>query len=221
MPLATGHNSALDVELPAGGVLHLQTIEEVQLWEEIRDKYKSEHQLSKTNDLVLLGAILTQNLALFRAQQRLNGMEPEFDANNQPTGVYKKIELKAADLSGSQQVIIKASAEIRELEKALGIDKKTREQGGTQTVADYVTNLKKLGRIFGVHISRRTLAYEALAMRLRTELRILENADAEDRAHHNVTPDSILKWVREDLGKLEQIDKEFAKTKQAVFLGKV
>jgi hypothetical protein len=221
MPLGQGHNSALDVELPAGGVLHLETIEEVEVWETLADKYTSEHHLSKTNDLVNLGVILTHNLALFRAQQLLNGMEPEYDANNQPTGTYKKVQMKPADRAATQQVIIKASTEIRELEKALGIDKKTREQGGSQTVPDYLTHLKKLGHSMGVHISKRLTEYERVMMRVRTEIRILDNADVEDRAHHNITPESIIKGLRDDLVRLEEVDKQFAKNKQAVFLGKV
>lgn len=210
-----------EVELPTGGKLHLQSAEEVQLWEDGERAYKADYVLSKPNDLVLLGAILTQQLALFRAQQRINGMEPVLDANNVPTGQYQVVKMKASELAAAQETVRKASKEIREIESALGIDKKNREAGGSQTVPQYVSFLKRAAHEYGVHISKRTIAYEKFCMALRTKLRILQNADEEDKAYENVSEDSVLEFARNELARLEQIDKDFAKDKGKVFVGKL
>lgn len=213
--------SKFEVELPTGGKLHLLSAEEVQMWEDSERSYKTDYALTKTNDLILLGAILTQQLALFRAQQRINGMEPVLDANNVPTGEYKVEKLKPSELAAAQETVRKASKEIRDIEIALGIDKKNREAGGTQTVPQYVSLLKRAAHEYGVHISKRTLEYERVCMEARTKLRILKNADEEDKAYEGVSEQAILDWLRNELAKLEEIDKKFAKEKGKVFVGKL
>jgi hypothetical protein len=209
------------VHLPAGGQLHLQSAEEVSMWETAEQNYRRDYALDKANDLVLLGAILSQQLALFRAQQEVNGMKPEFDAQSLPTGKYKRVALKPTELKAAQDVVIRASKEIRELESTLGIDKKTRDAGGKETVADYLKELKLAGGQFGIHISERVLAYEEFCMALRTKLRILANGDEEDKAYEGVSEASVLEWARGELARLEEVDKTFAKEKGKVFVGRL
>lgn len=213
--------TTFEVTLPAGGKLELDGIDEVELWEQSSRRYVRDYQLTQQNDLLLLGAILSQQLLLFRAQKRMNGMEPERDANGRPTGRYTMQEPKAADMAAAQGTIKKAAEEIRALEKALGIDKATREAGGAHTVTQYVTDLKAAAREYGVHLSKRTLAYEEFANGLRWRLRILHNGDAEDRAYHKLTEKSVLSWANFALAELEAIDKAFAREKGRLFVGKV
>jgi hypothetical protein len=61
-----------EVDLPAGGRLKLNSADEVQLWEESAQRYVDDYGLSKANDLMLLGAILSQGVAMYRAQQDLS-----------------------------------------------------------------------------------------------------------------------------------------------------
>jgi hypothetical protein len=121
----------------------------------------------------------------------------------------------------AQGVLIKAATEIRELEKALGIDKKTREAGGQHTVTDYITRLKRAAHAKGVRIAERVKAYEAFMMELRWKLRLLQNGDDEDRKYHNVSEKSICEWAARELEKLEEADKKWAKEKGKVFLGRL
>lgn len=211
----------IEVDLPAGGKLHLQTPEEAELWERTRDRYKADYSLTKTNDLVLLGAILTQNLAMFRAQQAINGMEAELDATGVPTGRYKSVKVSVRDASAAQQMVLNAAKEIRELEKALGIDKKTRDAGGGDSIAGYLGSLKIAGRQLGIHITKRTKAYEEFCMEMRWRIRVLDQGDAEDKAHHGISEKSILDFARTRLAELEDIDKKFAQEKGRVFVGKL
>jgi hypothetical protein len=209
-----------EVDLPAGGKLMLHSLEEVDLWEESAKRYIQDYELSQQNDLLLLGAVLSQQLAMFRAQQRMNGMTPKLDENGVPTGQYMRKELKVNDMGAAQSTIVKASTEIRELEKALGIDKKTREAGGAHTVQNYVGTLKAAARQYGIHLSQRMKAYESLAMEARWKLRLMRNGDAEDRAYHKLTPQVVCEWLEVELAELEKLDKQFAREKHAVFVGR-
>jgi hypothetical protein len=220
--LSSDFPASFEVDLPGGGRLHLQTQDEVDLWETSREKYVQSYGLAEQNDLLLLGAILSQQLQMFRAQQQMSGMEPEFDNSGLPTGRYrKKKEQKAADMTAAGNIITKAATEIRELEKALGIDKKTREQGGQETVRGYVLTLKEAARNYGLHVSERLKRYEKVMMEARWKLRLLRNGDSEDRAYHDITPEKILAWLEKELAAIEDFDKEFGRDQAKAYLGKI
>lgn len=193
-------SSTFDVDLPAGGRLVLNTADEVEAWNAAAKAYIEDFGLNKAVDLTLLGALLSLNLAMYRAQQDLG--DPK----------------KAA---GAQTQIGKIAEQIRELQKALGIDKKSREAGGQHTVQDYIDNLKAAAHEKGIHIAQRTKAFEALAMEARWKVRLLRNGDAEDRAYHDISEKSIIDWLERELDKLEEADKTWAKTKGKVFVGKL
>lgn len=190
----------LEVELPAGGTLTLKDTEEVRMWETAAKRYVDDYSLHKANDLMLLGAILSQSLTLYRAQRDLQDEEKSGKAQGQ---------------------IIKASGEIRELEKALGIDKKSREAGGQHTVATYIENLKRAAHERGVRLSERVIEYEQFMMELRWKLRLLRNGDAEDRSHHGLSEAAVLNWASDQLDELEEKEKEWANTKGKVFVGRL
>jgi hypothetical protein len=188
------------VELPGGGNLELNDVDEVDLWNTSAEKYIQDYALVKQNDLVLLGAILAQNLAMYRAQRDLRN---------------------AKEAGKAQTMITKAATEIRELEKALGIDKKTREAGGQHTVGNYIATLKQAAHVKGIHIAERTKAYESFAMELRWRLRLLRNGDAEDRKYHDISPEAVCSWAEQQLANLEEGDKRWAQEKGRIFVGRV
>lgn len=189
-----------EVQLPAGGKITLNDADEVLLWDEAARRYIQDYGLAKANDLVLLGAILSQSVAMYRAQQALNDPKKASNAIIQ---------------------IGKCSEHIRELEKSLGIDKKTREQGGQHTTADFVTTLKRAAHAKGIRIADRVKDMEAFFNELKWKIRLLENGDDEDRAQHGLTPQSVLEWASRELGKLEEKEKEWAHTQGKVFVGRL
>jgi hypothetical protein len=209
------------VELPAGGTMHLQSPDEVALWEGALERYRDDYTFSKMNDLFTLGSLLQQQIILFRCQTQINGMEPETGPNGVPTGNYKVVELDAGLLDKYQKQMNAASKEMRELERQLGIDKATRESGGAHTVDSYLKEVKRAAYQRAIHITQRTLEYERVINDLRVRLRILMNGDAEDRAYHNITPKSIILWLKEECDTLAEVDKKFNKEKGKLFIGKL
>lgn len=221
LPIPPEGAKVYPVDLPAGGVLHLQSPDEVSLYEGSLKRYKEEYTFVKTNDLFTLGTLLLQQIILFRAQCAINGMEPEMDEYGVPTGNYRRISYETADLKNSHDLLQKASVEVRNLEKQLGIDKSSREKGNTHTVDSYLKTAKEAAHARGIHIAERTIEYERVINELKWKLRVLYNADKEDRAYHNLTPRTILDWLRDECVKFDEIDKKFAMQKGKVFVGKL
>jgi hypothetical protein len=218
-----GHKLAPDfaVSLPGGGTLHLQTSDEVDMWEESAKRYIEDYSMEAQNDLMLLGAILTQQLALYRAQMKMTGTKAEIDDEGQPTGRYVQTESSNAEMNAAQTTVIKAADQIRELEKALNVDRKSREAGGQHTIASYVETLKEAARKYGIHLSKRVQAYEAFTQALQWRLRLLRNGDAEDRAYHDLTPARICDWAEAELKKLEEVDRQYAREVGSLYVGRV
>lgn len=210
-----------EVELPGGGKLHLQTLDEVEAFEESRDRYLSDYKLTNQSDRLAVNTMLTLHMEAFRAAQRLNGMEAEVDANSVPTGRYKKVEVKGQDRASALTVLIKARESVAETEKSLGIDKRTRDQGGQYDIATYIGGAKQAAREYGVHLSKRYMAYVTFVMALRTQHRMLRQLDSEDLAEMRLTPESLLDWIWNELVKLEEVDKKFAHEKGKLIAGLV
>lgn len=192
--------SSFLVDLPAGGQLTLNDSDEVAMWNTAAERYIEDYGLTKANDLTLLGAVLSCGIEMFRAQRDLS------DAK------------KATSAAGR---ITKMVDTIREIEKQLGIDKKTREAGGKHTVEDYLTRLKHAANMKGVQIAERVKAYEQVMMEARWKIRLLRNGDAEDRQYHGISEKAIVDWLEGELGRIEDADKDWAKTKGRVFVGKL
>lgn len=210
-----------EVDLPAGGKLPLQTIEEVDVYEEARDSYLRDFRIQHHSDKLAVGSLLMMHLEVFRNQQRLNGMEAELDANGVPTGRYVKAQMKQQDKTAALSVLLKVQEEIRSAEKALGVDKKTRDAGGQYDTKAYVDAMKDAANQYGVHLSRRYQAYDAFVRALRVKIKMLDTLDAEDLQHENISVDTIQSFIRASLDRLEEADKKFAHEKGRLIVGTI
>lgn len=216
----TGAN-VFKVEAPGGGGVLLKSQEEVDLYEEMSQAYQRDYRLVRQSEKVLLGSILSQAIILFRAQTELTGLKQAVDAGGVPTGEYEDTKLSGTERSSLQKTISEATKEIREIEKSLGIDKKSRDAGGKENIAEYLTALKRAAHRMGVHIHRRTKLYEEFGMELRWRLRLLRNGDEEDKKYHDISADKICKWAEGILSEIEEFDKLFGKDQAKLFGGKL
>lgn len=208
------------VELPGGGGgITLQSREEVDRWTVLETAYRDQYDLRKINDLTNLGTLLVQHVNLYRAQQAITGRVPELDDEELPTGRYLSRMLKPAELRAHQDVINTTSKEIREIEKTMGIDKASRDKAGDESLKSWLTGMKARAHRYGLHVSKRVTAYETFAMELRWRLRLNEVGDAEDKQYESAGDTDIIKWCREQLAELEEVDRKFAEEEGALVLG--
>lgn len=210
-----------EVELPAGGRLYLLSPDEVDLWDKSKERYVEDYHLVNTNDLHVLGAILQQQILAYRAQFLVNGVEAEVDSAGVPTGRYVQTKKSTDDMRTAQKMLSDATDQIAKLEKVLGIDKASREAGGQVSVQTYVRTLKRAAHERGIHLSKRVMAYEQFVQDLTWRLRVLKNADPEDKAYHDITPEKICEWARGETDSLAEVDRKFAAERGALYVGKL
>lgn len=210
------------VHMPGGGgEMWLANAAEVDRWQTLETQYREQYDLRKVNDLTNLGTLLVQQINLYRAQLALSGRIPETDEDGLPTGRQVSKVLKPAEVKSHQESVTAASKEIREIEKAMGIDKKSRDQAGDESLRSWLITMKERAHRMGLHVSKRTRAYEEFAMELRWRVRLNEIGDSEDKAYEDCSDEGVVKWAREQLATLEQHDKEFATEEGALVLGRV
>lgn len=210
------------VELPGGGAhIPLQTAEEVDRWQTLEAAYRDQYDLRKINDLTNLGTLLVQQVNLYRAQMGLSGRVPVTDDFGLPTGEYEQRMLKQSEIRSYQDQIQGASKEIREIERTMGIDKKSRDQAGDESLKSWLVQMKARAHRYGLHVSRRVAKYEEFCMELRWRLRLNEIGDAEDKHYEECSEEGIIRWAREQLAELERVDQEFAQEEGALVLGRM
>lgn len=209
------------VDAPAGGSIHLRSQEEVDLYTEMAEAYMRDYRLGRSGEKVLLGALLTQALTLFRCQQDLSGVKERYDTSGIGTGEYVRAEVTAAERQAIQKMMEMATKEIRATEIALGIDKKSRDAGSNESVATYISTVKRAGHRMGVHIHKRVFMYEAFVKELGWRVRLNKNGDAEDKKYHDISPEKICEWIIGQIAEMEEYDKQFAKSQKKLFGGKL
>ena len=208
------------VDLPGGGgQIHLQSLEEVDRWQTLAAAYQDQYKLVKINDLTNLGTLLVQHINLYRAQQALSGRLPEIDDDDLPTGRYVMRPLKPTEVRAYQDQINTASKEVREIEKAMQIDKRSRDNAGDETLRGWLVTMKARAHRYGLHVSKRVTAYEEFVMELRWRVRLNETGDAEDKHYEDCDDAGIIRWARRQLAELEKTDQEFAKEEGALVVG--
>lgn len=208
------------IPLPGGGGgITLQSAEEVDRWQVLEAAYKDQYDLRKINDLTNLGTLLVQHVNLYRAQQALSGRVPEIDEDELATGRYVSKVLKPMEIKAYQEQINTVSKEIREIEKTMGIDKKSRDAAGDESLRSYLLSMKARAHRYGLHVSKRVTAYEEFVMELRWRLRLNENGDAEDKQYEGVDDAGLIQWARQHLAVLEEADRKFAGEEGALVLG--
>jgi hypothetical protein len=218
----TGQNvSVYHERLPHGGTITLQNPEEVAYFRGLKKEYEAEYAslLLKPNDRNRLSQLINFELIAHRYTQRMMGTVNVYDGNGNITGIEK---VDPVEMNLITQNLPKVQDEIRKLEGALKIDKRTREGSGEGDIRNYMETLKKAAINYKVHLSKRYEAYDEFVNETRWRLRVIRDADNEDRAYHGLdTPEKFFDWMNEQLRELEEIDKEFAVNKQALWLGKV
>lgn len=216
-----GNISVYHEKLPNGGTITLQSSEEVSYFRDLKKVYEEEYEslLVKPNDRNRLSQLIGFELIVQRYTQRMMGAVNVYDEDGNISGIERVDPVEMSSISNS---LPKLQEEIRKLEQALKIDKRTREGSGEGDIRNYMETLKKAAINYKVHLSKRFTLYDEFVNELRWRMRVYSSTDMEDRAYHSLdTPEKLHTWIDEQLSELEEVDKKFAVDKQALWTGRI
>jgi len=171
---------------------------EVKWWIRARDLYLDQYKFDNIADMQDLDRLLQSELLSFRWGNWL-AREADYDKN-------------VIDEPVVQKSLMEKDREIRLLKKHMGMDRKGRVESESQSTADYLAELKRRAKEFGVHRNTQVAKAIDLFMDLKTLIGLNGRTDDQEQAELGVTEHDIIMWVRDTaIPEYEDIDNAFRK----------
>lgn len=173
------------VVTPSGGTVNLMTQEESDWYTDRRDTYVSQNRFTNQSDLNDLDRVLFMEVMI----------------NRWSTWITQGFDyfMTRVDESKVQQQIAEYSKELRQVKKALGIDKITRDASKVESVGDYIRTLLQRAKEFGYHRNEQYEKAVTLIYELKTMVETYDRCDADEREDLDLSHETILDWVRENM----------------------
>lgn len=195
------------VRLPSGGS-HFVHERELAYFNDRRDRYLQDNKFSNVSDLVdvdrlLVAELLVQRWGTWISQQR--------DFYGEPI-----------DVNQYQKALKEHSSEIRQLKKALGLDKETRDKvRGEDSVDAYIKSLRQRAKEFGVMRDKQSAKAIELFQDLKAQIGLYNNCDEQERIQQGCTAEQVMQFILEELvPKFDAVDQEFRKGTQRMWIRK-
>lgn len=197
--------SDIIVTLPSGAPFPVLTEDEERYLYDKIDEYRTAFKFENVSDLAELDRVVTLELLIYRMGVWL-GRQADYDGN--PTFDPKDLRRDLKD----------ASTELRQIKKALGIDKASRDRArGEGSVYQRVETLLQRARAFELHRCRQSERSIELCNQLISLVQLHYNtADVPaEQKEMRVTAPEIVEWVWTVLKpEMEEIDRHFRETEQ-------
>lgn len=167
---------------PNGSTFQVLTESEGLYYERQRDSYLADNHFTNVSDVEDLSRLLTLEVMVHRWS---NWITQGFDYL---AGRVNETELKT--------FIKEYSIEIRLVKASLGIDRAQREKDKGETVGDYIATLLQRAKEFGVHRDQQYSAAVTYLWELISMLRTYDRCDEQERRELDLSPDTMIDWVR-------------------------
>jgi hypothetical protein len=186
------------VEGASGAPFELIHKLEVDWWEGAKKKYLSHYSFDNIADVQDLDRLLFSELLAYRYGYWLAN-DGDYDNNAIPE-------------KETRDSLNKTLTELRLLKKHMGMDRRGRIESQSQSVADYLSNLKLRAKEFGIHRNNQIAKAIDLFSELETLVGLHDRCDEQERAELGVTEPDIMNWVRETaIPEFNSLDDAFRK----------
>lgn len=186
---------------PAGGKFTVITDDEEDLFLDLARRYLTDNHFTNVSDLVDLERVIHMEVMHLRYSNWMSTEEDYFGERVDP----KTLGAMLKDLS----------MELRQLKKAIGIDRTSRQRDTGETVADYWQKLQERAAEFGVMRENQLTAALTLFNDLMAFVTLHDNCTPQEREDQDCEMEDIFKWLREvAFPEYLEIDKHFIDNEQ-------
>lgn len=184
------------VDLPSGGT-HWVYRREVLYFADLVKRYLADNACTNISDLQDIDRIVVMETLCWRWG---NWLSQRAD--------YWWDPIDEGDLS---KQLKDTSAELRNLKKALGIDKVTRDkERGEHSVSEYLANLRVRAREFGLMREEQLDKALELFNELASKVTLCENTTPDEQRELQCSVQDLYEWIRDDaIPAYEAIDEHF------------
>jgi hypothetical protein len=195
----------IKVEGPSGAIYEVIHPLEKDYWNTTVKKYLSDYRFTNISDLQDLDRVVVQELMSYRY--------------NQWVALEKDYWDEAIDVKEINRQIVEISKELRQLKKALGIDKVSREKDQGDSVAAYIESLRRRAHEFGVMRNEQSVKAITLFQELISLVIFYEQCTPDERKSEHIELEDIFEWIKtQAIPEFEEIDKKFRETQQKYWI---
>ena len=187
------------VKTPSGAEVSLLTEDEARFYNQIAAQYQEHNKFANISDLLELDRVLNLEVLCFR-QSTWALLESDYDGKPVPKDLQKNIK--------------ELSREIRDIKAGLGIDKKTRDLGKGDTIAEKWENLKRRGLEFGYMRNEQMIKAHTNWKELEAMVTGYKNSTDPERTQFNLHLNDILEWLDIKFEEFDEIDEAFQKSQE-------
>lgn len=188
--------TGIPVDLPSGAIFYVLTDNEQVYLEDKIERYLDDNHFHNVADLLDIDKLVTFELLHYR-WMRWVSMEKDYWGEDI---AVKEIALLAD----------KYSQEIRQLKKALGVDKTTRDtKVGDDSVHAKWQKLLSRAKEFGYKRNEEAVQAITSMHRIAAIITYHRNTDQEERAEFKVSVEDVIEVIDEEVAKFKEIDEEF------------
>jgi hypothetical protein len=197
----------VEVVGPAGGRFTVMTESEKDLFRELVDKYTTHNQFVNISDQQDLERIIYLEVLSLRYA---NWLSTETDYTGELIDP-RQVSTMMKDFSG----------ELRQLKKSVGIDKPSRQRESSESVSDFIEQLKTRAKEFGVMREEQLTEALTLFNELMARVTLMDNCNQAERDEQKCNPDDIFRWLREEaFPQYTEIDRYFVENSQRYWIQK-
>lgn len=189
-------SEAYPVELPSGDTFHVITEKEKEFVERSVEKYLSDNAFVNISDLRDVDGVITKELLIHRWQNWVSRRMDYFDQPIDEEDLTKRVK----DLS----------VEVRQLKKAIGLDKATRDKmQGDDSFPAWLEQAKKRAAQFGQLRKDQDQFATTAFQELSAFLTFHDNCNEREQREQGATQDDVIKRLRKLIKDFEKIDNDF------------
>ena len=189
----------VEVTTPSGATIYLLNDHEAEFYQKIAGKYEDDYKFQNVSDLRDLDRLLELEAMCHRLS--VWGLRNStYDGGVVPANINKEIR--------------DFSKEIRELKANLGIDKRTRDAGQGETIADKWAFVCEKAKEFGYHRNEQIIEAYNILNELRAKITLYENSTETERNKFNANLEDIIEWAKEQFEEFDKIIKSEKEAKE-------
>lgn len=194
----------VEVEAPSGASFYVLTNEEKEYFEDKAARYIDDNRFVNMSDLQDLDRILMMETMVQRWGRWLS-LESDYWSND-------------VDPEKLNKAIKEFSMEIRQLKKAIGIDRVSRDKDKGESVAAYLENLRQRGKEFGIMRNESAVRAITLFHDMAALITFSDNCTPEERKENHVEEKDIVQWCRDIIPEFKEIDEQFMESSQRYWI---
>jgi hypothetical protein len=195
----------IPVELPSGATYYTITHAEAEYLRDRIERYMADNHFINVSDIQEIDRLITLETLVHRWTMWISKGRNYYDED--------------INVKQHSDMVQDASREIRQMKKAIGLDKPSRDKvRGDDSIAAYWDHLLRRAREFGYMRNEQVEQVITSFQRIKALIQFYDNTDEIERKENACELDDIFEVLREEIKTFDQIDEAFRHKKQTLWI---